>query len=67
MQIVKNVELKLEGGKLIIEGDLKAFIVPVLEKLKADVEAGIIDPIKGTDLDKVAIEQVIELIEKQLA
>jgi hypothetical protein len=47
--------------------DLGAFIIPALDKLKEDVESGKIDPVKGTDLDKIAIEQVIELLKKQLA
>lgn len=67
MEVIKNVELKFEHGKIIVEADVKSLIIPMLEKLKEDVNAGKIDPIKGTDLDKIAIDQVIELIEKQLA
>ena len=66
MELGKYTELKLEGGKLIVTADLKTLIIPVLEKIKAEVEAGVIDPVKGTDLDKIALEQVIEILEKQL-
>lgn len=67
MEVIKNVELKFEHGKIIVETDVKSLVIPMLEKLKEDVDAGKIDPIKGTDFDKIAIDQVIELIEKQLA
>ena len=56
--------IKLEQGKIVF--DLKAIIIPLLEDLKKQVEEGKIDPIKGTDLDKMAIELVISQIEKQL-
>lgn len=56
--------ITLEHGKIVI--DTKTLVLPLLEDLKKQVEEGKIDPIKGTDLDKMAIELVIAQIEKQL-
>lgn len=67
MEVTKGVELSYAGGKLVLSADVASLLLPILEDLKAKVESGAIDPIKGTDLDKVAIEQVIALAEKYLA
>lgn len=67
MVITKGVQLDYSAGKLALTADLGGLLIPILEDLKAKVESGAIDPIKGTDLDKVAIEQVIALAEKYLA
>jgi hypothetical protein len=66
MEVTKNVFLNLEEGNIVLKVDIKTMIIPVLNNLKADLEAGKIDPIKGTELDKMAIEAAIEMIEKYL-
>ena len=59
MIITKGVELKLEAGKLALTADVGALALPVLQDLKAKVDSGEIDPIKGTDLDKVVLDKVL--------
>lgn len=66
MKLVEGVELKLEAGKLMLVAELAALILPKLAEIKAKVEAGEIDLIKGIDLDKVAVLKAIELIEAEL-
>lgn len=66
MEIAKNVFLNLEEGQIVLKVNLKTMIIPALENIKADLIAGKIDPIKGTDIDKIALESAIELIEKYL-
>jgi hypothetical protein len=66
MEVTKNVFLNLEEGNIVLKVDIKTMIIPVLNNLKADLEAGKIDPVKGTELDKMAIEAAIEMIEKYL-
>jgi hypothetical protein len=66
MKLLEGVELKLEAGKLMLIAELAALIMPKLAEIKAKVESGEIDLIKGMDLDKVAILKAIELIEAEL-
>jgi hypothetical protein len=66
MKLLEGVELKLEAGKLMLIAELAALILPKLAEIKAKVESGEIDLIKGMDLDKVAILKAIELIEAEL-
>lgn len=66
MELAKGVELKYEGGKAILTADVASLAIPMLEDIKKKVESGEIDPVKGTDLDKLAIEQVIALLAKYI-
>jgi hypothetical protein len=66
MKLLEGVELKLEAGKLMLIAELAALILPKLAEIKAKVESGEIDLIKGMDLDKVAVLKAIELIEAEL-
>jgi hypothetical protein len=53
------------------KGVAEQAVKPYLAALKAKVESGAIDPIKGTDLDKMAmlaaLDQVNKLIDAELA
>lgn len=66
MEVYKNVFINMEEGQVVLKVDLKTMVLPLLENIKADLEVGKIDPIKGTDLDKMALETAIELIAKYL-
>lgn len=68
MEIGKGLSLNYnkENGNVELAYSLKSLVIPALESLKAKVDAGEIDLIKGTDLDKVAIDTVIALVEANL-
>lgn len=46
-------------GKVVLSADLSAVLKPALEGLKAKIDSGEIDIIKGTDLDKGVADMVI--------
>ena len=48
------------GFEIVAKGQVAGLALPVLDQLRAQVESGAIDPIKGTDLDKGMILQVID-------
>lgn len=60
------VEISAYEGKLKVTAAVGMFAAPVLASLEADVNSGKIDPIKGTDLDKTALLQVIAFLKKQV-
>jgi hypothetical protein len=62
MEISKGVTLDYKDGKVVVEAQVAQFANPVLDDLKAKVESGEIDPIKGTDLDKSVILGAIEFL-----
>lgn len=66
MEVTKGVTLEYVDGAVVLKAEVKALIMAELEKVKAKVESGEIDPVKGTDLDKTAILGAIGFIEAQL-
>jgi hypothetical protein len=62
-----EVYLTALEGKLKLSVQLGVIIAPALDKFKADVEAGKVDPVKGTDLDKEALLKAIEYIKAELS
>lgn len=58
MNLGKYAEYK--EGKIII--DVGAMAEPVLIGIKEKIESGAIDPVKNTDLDKVAMMKMIDAI-----
>lgn len=67
MEVLKHVEADLKGGKVVIEINVAAMALPAIEGIEAKVQSGEIDLIKGTDLDKAALLQVISAIKAELA
>lgn len=66
MEITKGVTLDYAAGALVLKAEIAAVAIPVLDDVKAKVESGEIDPVKGTDLDKMLVLQVIELLKSAL-
>jgi len=59
MQVSEGIEVKFEDGKAKLEVDVAAL---VLNKLKAGLESGAIDPVPHTDLDKEVLLKAIEAL-----
>lgn len=53
-----NVKLEVKAGMLVVE---------VLADLEKKIESGEIDPVKGTDMDKIAALQFVAWAKKELA
>jgi len=75
LEIAKGIDLDIDKGIVsleALEGKLKvqlalgALVAPVLDKVKADVESGKIDLIKGTSMDQLALVQALEFLKKEL-
>ena len=66
-EISKGVVAKLENGVVSVEADLKVLALPVIEEIQKKIESGEIDLIKGTDLDAMVANKVIEQLKKVLA
>lgn len=66
MDLLKDVELKYEGGKFQVSVPVAALVNPELDGLKKKVEDGSLDLIKGTDLDKYVLLQCIDLVKAYL-
>lgn len=66
-EITKGVTFELSGGVAAVKADLNVLAIPVLEAIQAKIESGEIDPIKGTDLDAIVMNKVIEQLKKVLA
>ena len=66
MEVMKNVEVNLKDGKIVLEVAVAAMLVPAIEGVKAKIEAGEIDLIKGTDLDKEVMLKAIDFLKAEL-
>ncbi len=66
MEVAKGVTLEYTEGAVVLKAEVKQLVVAELAKVKAKFEAGEIDLIKGTDLDKVAALGIISAIEAAL-
>jgi hypothetical protein len=66
MQVSKGVTVDYKEGKIVAEIEVAALIVPKLDELKAKIESGEIDPIKGTSLDAVAMIGAIDFIKAEI-
>jgi hypothetical protein len=66
MEVFKNVSADLKDGKVFVEINVGAMLLPRIEALELQVQNGEIDLIKGTDFDKVALLQVIAIIKAEL-
>lgn len=62
MEISKGVTLDYTGGAIVLKAEIAGLALPVLQDIKAKVDSGAIDPIKGTDLDKMLLDQVIDAL-----
>lgn len=79
MEVFKGVSLDYVEKNVLVEVELgsdqkaKLFLpvgpllIPVIEKFKAQIEAGQIDPIKGTDLDKQVMLTAVNALKDFLA
>lgn len=61
----QHAEVDYKEGKLIVAVKVAAAAVPFLDDCIAKVESGEIDPIKGTDLDKAAMLQVLNALKAE--
>jgi hypothetical protein len=77
MEVAKGVNVDYSEGQLVVKADFpqgsieaKLKVAPILnpelDKLAAKVESGEIDLVPGTDLDKVAVLQVIAAIKNEI-
>lgn len=66
MEVSKGVYLDYVAGQVVLKADVAPVMNPILDKFKEDVESGKIDPVSGTDLDKVALLQAVEIIKKEI-
>jgi len=55
-----------EGAHVKLSAPVGVLALPVLDGIKVKIEAGEIDPIKGTELDKEAMLKLLEEIKKLL-
>ena len=69
MDLAKEVKVEYKDGKLMVSAldgklalslEVSAIAKPVLMGLKAKIDSGEIDLIKGTDIDKMVADKVIE-------
>lgn len=67
MEVMKNVEANLKDGKIVVEINVGAMLIPAIEGVKAKIEAGEIDLIKGTDIDKEVMLKAIDFLKAELA
>ena len=67
MKLHEHVELNYKEGKLVLEAKIAMFLLPMLDGVKAKIEAGEIDPIKGTNMDKEALLKAIEFIKAEVS
>ena len=54
------------GFEIVAKGQVAGLALPVLDQIRAKVESGEIDPIKGTEFDKAMILQVIDTLKASL-
>ena len=66
MELAKGVTLDMDKGEVVLKAKVGTLLGPQISKLKADIESGKIDPIPGTDMDKLAMLQAVDFVEKEL-
>lgn len=62
MELTKGVTLDYTGGQIVLKADVAPVVNKVIDDLKAKIESGEVDPIKGTDFDKDLILQALSLL-----
>lgn len=62
MELGQIGDVNYAEGDIVVKLHVAKFAKPALEAIKAKVESGEIDPVKGTDLDKAAILKVLDLV-----
>lgn len=67
MELFKGGSLDYKDGALLLQIKVAGFILPKLDEIQKKVESGEIDLIKGTDLDKMAVLQVLAAIKAELS
>lgn len=66
MKFGENVTVEYVEGEVVVKAPVKKLVVAELAKVKAKVESGEIDLVKGTDLDKAAALAIISALEAAL-
>ena len=66
MELSKGVTVEYADGAVVLKAEIKSLVAEKLADVKAKLESGEIDLIKGTDLDKISAIKVIEAIEKAI-
>jgi hypothetical protein len=66
MEVLNGVELDYKEGKVVVSVAVAAMVIPAVDALKAKIEAGDVDLIKGTDLDKEILLKAIDYIKAEL-
>jgi len=67
MELAKGLSLDYENGDVVMKYKLSAIVLPWLESMQSKIEAGQIDLIKGTELDKMAMIQAITMMKAELS
>lgn len=61
----QHAEVDYAEGCVVVKVKVAAAAVPFLDGMIAKVESGDIDPIKGTDLDKAAMLQLLNALKAE--
>lgn len=67
MELAKGVVGEFKEGKIVISVEVASMVAPILADLKAKIESGAIDPVKGTDMDKEALLKAIDFLSVQVS
>lgn len=67
MKLASGLELNYSEGKVKLELALKDLVKPKLDDIRAKIESGELDLIKGTDLEKGPVLMAIDFLEAELA
>lgn len=62
MELGQYADASYEAGDVVVKVHVSALLKPALQAIKDKVDSGAIDPIKGTDLDKVVLDKAIEAL-----
>lgn len=66
IELGKGVELDMNKGEVVLKAKVGFLLEGPLKKLEEDIQAGKVDPIPGTDMDKVAMLQALVFVKKEL-
>ena len=66
LQLGNGIEADYKEGKLVVSVAVASVVVPKLDEIRAKVESGEIDLIKGTDIEKGPLLLAIDFLKAEL-